>query len=1004
MEYSSAMDVPPFDVPGFELLNVAGSGGMASVWQARHRRTRAPVAIKILPPTTAPRLEALRRTEIHATAALDHSAVVQCLDTGTLDDGHTWLALEWCGGGTLEDVSDGDTLLDAVHQILRALGHAHARGILHRDLKPANILRDEAGSWKLADFGVAHIASSSDGASLVGTPWYLAPETLQREPPTPAADLFGLAAAVWHVVVGIPPFAMEQRSDTRWTPDYTALQRFAPRFPVSPRLESWLRALLSVDPQERPSSAAAAARLLDASWAPTLAADPGRPERPERPERRRPRPRTPPTARVRGRDQRLLDLGVALLPFREPPFVGRRQALQTCLTAMQEAITHGEPRVIALWGESGVGVSRFARHLLRRFSESGSGKTAEVVAGSGVMADRLSEVLGDAVSVPALRRWHGERPALLMIDAVHPEAEESGESDQHVLATLADDAHPLVWVVTSTSRPGALLDGLPPSMVVELPVHELPASDLHSIANALVPLRVELRHRLVEQAHGSPGILVESLLQWHASGRLIPREGGYGLGPVRDTTALFQRTSGQALLLVAALGGRIDVSDWQQACDRAGVTLDWDVVQDLTRSGRAWMREVSGRSVFGLHPGSGLDEAAERAVHREELVDLVDAMLAVIEPDDPRTGLLHLVANRPTEAFEAFAREASRAGPNERIASLGWARKALAAAARSPAPDPHLLWSARLVFLRGLKIVEEPDAVVEHFVRWRRFLPSARADQRADFWRKLALLDSQRGRQQRVRDHVERALANLGRADTIAADEHAGILQACAEALVNIGAIDEAEPLAVEALSIVTSEHDRAYSHLTLARVQSARDDIGGTITHVSEGLRCALNPSRVVVTLLGILGETLARSGDFQGAIRSFEEARRVTAGLDEPPEIMLEINLAALFLRREAWERAQALCARMDHDPRTWRSPMARTALALMASVASAGLAKWPQVEAWQRTFLERAEPGVSLADPDFRAFHAMASGLCADAPAAVKTLLTKMGDRLERDTVQR
>src|SRR5262245_60270279 len=130
---------------------------MGVVYKARHVRLNRLTALKmILAGTHAGSEDLLRfRTEAEAAARLQHPGIVQVYEVGE-HQGLPYLALEFCGGGSLAARLDGTPLPPEaaarfVEQLARAMHHAHAQGIIHRDLKPANVLLSGEGPWVRSD-------------------------------------------------------------------------------------------------------------------------------------------------------------------------------------------------------------------------------------------------------------------------------------------------------------------------------------------------------------------------------------------------------------------------------------------------------------------------------------------------------------------------------------------------------------------------------------------------------------------------------------------------------------------------------------------------------------------------------------------------------------------------------------------------------------------------------------------------------------------------------------
>jgi serine/threonine-protein kinase len=272
--------------PRYHLLGYISRGAFASVWRALDRQTLQTVAIKRFDPSRADRGRDFYR-ELRALFRLRHPHVVQALNFIETAGGSRCLVLEYCDGGSLRSVLrqrcgrpaivGPEPAVRIVAQMAEALAAAHALGIVHRDLKPENVLIAGAASLatqlrrsaalgpenrtvvKVADFGLARPKSAwgSDGAlaGLTGSPTYMAPEQFTGKF-SPASDVYALGVVAWELVRGRPPF-------TGGPDELARLHLYAP-LPVLTADDPWdelLPAMLSKDPNERPTAAAIARRL-----------------------------------------------------------------------------------------------------------------------------------------------------------------------------------------------------------------------------------------------------------------------------------------------------------------------------------------------------------------------------------------------------------------------------------------------------------------------------------------------------------------------------------------------------------------------------------------------------------------------------------------------------------------------------------------------------------------------------------------------------------------------
>ncbi|MDB5312252.1 MAG: pknB 25 [Gemmataceae bacterium] len=230
-----AEDAPPDrpTVPGYELLDELGRGGMGVVYKARQVGSGRVVALKLIRDgaLAGPQARARFRIEAEAAARVRHPNVVQIHEVGE-HAGQPYLAMEFVGGGSLDQHLAGrpqpaPAAAELVRTLALAVAHAHEQKIVHRDLKPANILlaNDSAGGEgataplhpKITDFGLAKrldtesTAWTRDGA-VVGTPNYMAPEQAagRVQDVGPATDVYALGATLYELLTGRPPF----RADT----------------------------------------------------------------------------------------------------------------------------------------------------------------------------------------------------------------------------------------------------------------------------------------------------------------------------------------------------------------------------------------------------------------------------------------------------------------------------------------------------------------------------------------------------------------------------------------------------------------------------------------------------------------------------------------------------------------------------------------------------------------------------------------------------------------------
>ncbi len=226
-------------IPGYELLDVLGRGGMGVVYRARQLGFNRLVALKMIRAGAAaePGEYARFRIEAEAVARLRHPNIVPVYDIGEAD-GCPYFSMEHLDGGSLAARARTEPLsprraAEVVEALARAMHHAHVLGVVHRDLKPSNVLLDADGTPKVTDFGLARLldADVTRTASevVLGTACYMAPEQAagRSHDIGPATDIYGLGAILYDLLTGRPP--IERGS---WA---TMLERVRTQEPVEPR-------------------------------------------------------------------------------------------------------------------------------------------------------------------------------------------------------------------------------------------------------------------------------------------------------------------------------------------------------------------------------------------------------------------------------------------------------------------------------------------------------------------------------------------------------------------------------------------------------------------------------------------------------------------------------------------------------------------------------------------------------------------------------------------------
>ncbi len=204
----------------YRVLREVGRGAIGVVYLARDDKIGRNVAIKALdidhrlPGDQKKEIKNRFEREARAAGMLSQENIVTIYDVGE-QDGVPYIAMEYLEGTTLTELSHDSPLTihqakSVIVQVLAALSYAHSHDVVHRDIKPDNIFLLPDGRVKVADFGIARLASSSTMTrvgQVMGTPGYMSPEQVKGEVVGPQSDIFSTGVLLYELLTGTAPFA-----------------------------------------------------------------------------------------------------------------------------------------------------------------------------------------------------------------------------------------------------------------------------------------------------------------------------------------------------------------------------------------------------------------------------------------------------------------------------------------------------------------------------------------------------------------------------------------------------------------------------------------------------------------------------------------------------------------------------------------------------------------------------------------------------------------------------
>ena len=245
-------------VKNFSMLRVIGKGSFGKVILAKHNRSDQMYAIKVMEKEIIIEQDAVDRimSEHNVLLANEAHPFVVSLHYSFQTPLKLYFVLDYVNGGELYFHLNRETKFSAVRsmfyaaELASALGFLHGLNILYRDLKPENILLDRHGHIMLTDFGLCkeHIPPGGTTSTFCGTPEYLAPEMLDKQPYGRAVDWWCLGCVLYEMIFGLPPFYSQD-----WSEMYEKILHSPLKFPsqIPPSCKSILGGLLARNPAER---------------------------------------------------------------------------------------------------------------------------------------------------------------------------------------------------------------------------------------------------------------------------------------------------------------------------------------------------------------------------------------------------------------------------------------------------------------------------------------------------------------------------------------------------------------------------------------------------------------------------------------------------------------------------------------------------------------------------------------------------------------------------------
>lgn len=250
----------------YRIVRIIGVGGMAVVFEAVDTVMKRTVAVKMLKEEIAGDAQAVKRfiNESRAVSMLSHPNIVSIYDVSVRDD-LKYIVMERVDGITLKNYMNSrgplppKEIMNYTAQILRALDHAHSKGIIHRDIKPQNIMLLKNGKIKVADFGIAKLPNAETVTmtdKAIGTVYYISPEQASGKKIDPRSDIYSLGVVMYEMATGKLPFVADSPVSVALMQVNNQLRPPREILPsVPPGVEAMILTAMEKDPDKRFQSA-----------------------------------------------------------------------------------------------------------------------------------------------------------------------------------------------------------------------------------------------------------------------------------------------------------------------------------------------------------------------------------------------------------------------------------------------------------------------------------------------------------------------------------------------------------------------------------------------------------------------------------------------------------------------------------------------------------------------------------------------------------------------------